>query len=111
MKKNIEEMKMENGYFEINGREYILTEQASFTCDVLDCIDDYQYYDKYYSARAICPDDNADEDGYQKCYMVRWDILDSYDPEWDGEDYACDWDLPAEVREYGEYSVEDDCYY
>ena len=112
MKKNIEEMKTENGYFEINGKEYILTEQASFTCDVLDYLDDTQYYDKYYSARAICPADAKDEDGYQKCYLVRWKILDSYDSETDGEDLACDWEAPSDVTEQGmEYSLELNCYY
>ena len=53
MKKNIEEMKQENGHFEINGREYVLTEQASFKSDPRQSIDGREM-DDYYSARAIC---------------------------------------------------------
>lgn len=110
MKKTIEELR-NNGCYVVDGREYVLTEQASLTCDVLDCIDDNQYYNSYYSARAICLEDIKDEDGYQKCYMVRWEITESYDPEWDGEDCACDWDSPAEIKEQGEYNTETGCYY
>lgn len=110
MKKNIEEMKQENGYIEINGREYILLAQAEFQSDPKPWIDGW-FFDNYYSALAICPDDETDEDGYQKCYKVRWEILDSYDPECDGEDCACDWDSPSSIKELGEYSLETGCYY
>lgn len=105
MKKNIEEMKQENGYFEINGREYILLAQAEFQSDPKRGLDDWDF-DNYYSALAICPDDETDEDGYQKCYEVRWEILESYDPEYDGEDCACDWGSPSSVKDFGEYSLE-----
>lgn len=110
MKKSIETMRTENGYFEINGQEYILTEQAAFQSDPIQAINDWAF-NNYYSARAICPDDEIDKGGYQKCYMVRWEILDSYDPEWDGEDCACDWDSPAEIRVQGEYNAETGRYY
>lgn len=110
MKKTIEEMKQKNGYFEINGREYVLTEQASFQSDPVRILDGWKY-DNYYSACAICPADETDEDGYQKCYKVRWKILNSYDPECDGEDCACDWNSPSCIKEHGEYSLETGCYY
>lgn len=110
MKKNIEEMKQDNGHFEINGREYVLTEQASFKSDPSPSIDGWEM-DDYYSARAICQADETDEDGYQKCYLVRWEILESYDPERAGEDFACDWDSPESVEELCEYSLETGCYY
>lgn len=109
MKKTIEELK-ENGYFEMNGREYVLTDQATFKSDPINGLDGWEY-DNYYSARAICPDDKPDEDGYQKCYLIRWEILESYDPENMGDDCACNWDLPAGIMELGEYSLETGCYY
>lgn len=109
MKKTIEDLKA-NGYFTVNGREYILTEQASFQSDPVRDLNGWAY-DNYYSARAICADDAAAEDGYQKCYKVRWDILESYDPEYMGEDCACNWESPANVTECGEYSLETGCYY
>lgn len=109
MKKTIEELKG-NGCFTINGHEYILTEQAQFQSDPISGLDDWEF-DNYYSARAICPDDVTDDDGYQKCYLVRWKILESYDPEYMGEDCACDWDSPVSVTECGEYSLDTGCYY
>lgn len=109
MKKTIEELR-ENGYFTLNGREYILTEQAQFYSDPINGLDGLEY-NNYYAARAICADDEADEDGYQKCYKVRWEILESYDPEYMGEDCACDWDSPSSVKAFGEYSPETNCYY
>lgn len=42
MKKTIEEMKQKNGYFEINGREYVLTEQASFQSDPVRILDGWK---------------------------------------------------------------------
>lgn len=106
MKKNIEEMKQENGHFEINGREYVLTEQASFKSDPKQGAYGCEMMDNYYSARAICPADGTDEDGFQKCYVIRWEILPTYDPETDSEDCACDWDEPESIKESGEYSLE-----
>lgn len=110
MKKNIEEMKQENGYFEIGGREYVLTEQASFQSDPKPGISNW-IYDNYYSARAICPDDGTDEDDYQKCYLIRWEILENYEPEYMGEDQACNWDSPSCVKEQREYSLLTGCHY
>lgn len=113
MKKTIEELRR-NGHLEMDGREYILTEQASFQCDPLNTLAGMSSgwkYNNYYSARAICLNDETDEDGYQKCYLARWNILAGYDPELDGEDCACDWESPVSVREHGEYSLETGCYY
>lgn len=110
MKKTIEEMKQKNGYFEINGREYVLTEQASFQSDPVRILDGWKY-DNYYSARAICPADATDADEYQKCYKIRWEVLESYEPECMGEDLACDWDKPSSITVQCEYNLEIDCYY
>lgn len=110
MKKNIGTMKTENGYFKIDGKEYILTEQATFQSNPIQALNDWAF-NNYYSARVICPNDEIDEDGFQKCYLVRWEITESYDPEWDGEDCACDWESPSKVSEHGEYSLETGRYY
>ena len=107
--KSIEELK-ENGCCAIDGRKYILTEQASFQCDSVDGLDDWEF-NNYYSARAICADDEVDEDGYQKCYKIRWEIIENYDPEYMGEDCACDWDSPTSAEEVGAYNMETGCYY
>ena len=105
----IEKLK-ENGCCVIDGRAYILTEQAVFQSDPVNSLDGW-VQDNYYSARAICPDDECDEDGDHKCYLIRWEILGNYNPEYDGEDCACDWDNPTAVKECGEYSLETGRYY
>lgn len=110
MKKNIEEMKQKNGCFEIAGKQYILLDQANFQCDPISGFGDWEF-DEYYYAHAICPDDETDEDGYQKCYKIRWEILESYEPEYMGEDLACDWDKPSSITVECEYNLEIDCYY
>lgn len=109
MKKTVEELR-DNGYYVTDGREYILTEQPSYQSDPKPVINDW-HYDNYYSARAICPNEKTDEYGYQKCYLVRWEILPTYDPETDGEDCACDWGEPKSVTEFGEYNLETVHYY
>ena len=38
----------------------------------------------------------TDMDGNQ--YMVRWSILEDYDPALDQEDAACDWDKPESIE-------------
>ncbi len=109
MGKTIEELR-ENGCVTFKGREYILTEQPEFQDDVTN--GPYgDEHDNYFTARAICLEDTEkDEDGYQKCYEVRWEILPDYDPEYDGYDCACDWDKPTKVEQFGEYSMEMDAH-
>lgn len=96
---NIDKMKSENGYFEKDGKLYILTQQA-----YLDGTNDHPYY----TAGAICTADTADEDGWQPYYRIQYEILDSYRPEDMQEDCACNWDEPDEIEESGEYSIEED---
>jgi hypothetical protein len=90
---NISEMKIANGSFEYEGKEFILTDQA-----YLD--------DNCYKAIAICLEDTP-EDGWQTAYNVRWEILDDYYPEGMQEDMACNWAEPEDVRETGEYNLEE----
>ena len=58
MEKTIKKLKV-NGYFEIDGHEYILIDQAQFQSDPISSLDGWEF-NNYYSARAICPDDEAD---------------------------------------------------
>lgn len=92
----LEKMKNENGYFELDGKEYILTQQA-----YLDGTNDHPYY----QTMAICTADKADEDGWQPAYEVRWELREDYNAEDMGEDMACDWDETESVREIGEYNI------
>lgn len=90
-----EELKI-NGYFEKNGKEYVLLSQA------------YISDGNTYEAKAISFDD-PEEEGFRKVYKVTWSVLESYDPELMSEDMACDWDNPDEVEESeNEYNAEDD---
>lgn len=92
----LEKMKNENGYFELDGKEYILTQQA-----YLDGTNDHPYY----QAMAICTADKADEDGYQPAYKVIWNLLKNYDPEITEEDIACNWDEPDSLQKCCEYNA------
>lgn len=58
-----------------------------------------------YEAPAIKEEDAIDEDGWQKAYIVRWEILDDYNSECGDESLACDWDDPDEIIESGEYNA------
>lgn len=92
----LEKMKNDNGYFQQDGKEYILTQQA-----YLAGLNDHPYY----QAMAVCAADKEDEDGWQTAYEVRWELLEDYNAEDMGEDMACDWDEPDSVQEIGEYNV------
>lgn len=91
----LEKMKNDNGYFQQDGKEYILTQQA-----YLDGTNDHPYY----KAVAICTADKADDDAWQPAYEVRWELREDYNTADMGEDMACDWDNPDRVREIGEYN-------
>ena len=99
MNERHEKMRRENGYFERDGKLYVLTQQA-----YLDGSNEHPYY----TAGAICTTDVVDEDGWQPYYTIQWEILDTYRPEVMQEDCACNWDEPEEVTENGEYSIEED---
>lgn len=94
---NIEKMARENGKATYNGTEYVLLQQA------------YTNDGETYEATAIRPDelDKADEDGWVPCYRVTWYVLDSYNPEEQEEDCACDWSHADKVVSTCEYNVED----
>lgn len=98
----LEKMKLANGYFEQDGKEYILTQPA-----YMDGTQDAPYY----QAMAFCTADKADEDGWQPAYECRWQLLEDYDPECMEEDMACDWDEPDSVKERGEYNIAKKRYY
>lgn len=95
----IEYMKKNYGYFVHNGKEFILIQQAYLSTDAFGC--------PCYESTAFSLSDKEDEDGYRKAYNVIWRIKDNYDPECMEEDMACDWSNPYEVKESGEYSIED----
>ena len=88
----IDEMKKKNGYFDRDGKKYVLTQQA-----YLDGIGD----DVYFKATAICLQDTIDTDGWQPAYDVTWEVID------DDEDLQqnADWDNPAVVECVGEYNL------
>ena len=88
----IDKMRTKNGYFDRDGKNYILTQQA-----YLDGIGD----DVYFKATAICLQDTIDTDGWQPAYDVTWDATD------DDEDLQqdADWDNPAAVECVGEYNL------
>lgn len=91
-----EEMKKKNGYFEQDGKEYVLTCPA------------YISDGNTYQAYAISYED-PEEEGFRKVYKVTWSVLESYNPELMSEDMACDWENPDEVEESGnEYNAEED---
>lgn len=73
------------------GREYKLIEEAYFD-DICG--------EPAGVAYAICPNDIANNDGWQKAYRVLWE----YHENEDGED-CCEWDAPMIVEPYGEYNA------
>lgn len=90
-----EELKR-NGYFEKDGKEYVLLSQA------------YISDGNTYEAKAISFDDPEEEDGFRKVYAVTWNVREDYDPAEMEEDQACDWENPDEVEESGnEYNAEE----
>lgn len=97
-----EKMKNENGDFELDGKLYILTQQA---------YPDGTHEHPYFTAGAFCTSDKVDEDGWQPYYIVKWEITDFYQFENAEQDCACDWDKPIEVRKCGEYNLEEDSVY
>lgn len=94
---NIKEMAMNNGKTTYNGVEYVLLQQA------------YTNDGETYEATAIRPDElDKAEDGWVTAYEIVWNVLDSYNPDEQEEDCACDWRNADEVNECGEYNIEDD---
>lgn len=97
--KNMEQMRINNGHFEQDGREYVLTQSA--------------YIDgEEYTALAICLQDTADKDGWQPAYNVAWKIGDNdqndecFDPHFD-----IDWDNPCSIVECGKYNIKDGIFF
>lgn len=89
-----EELKR-NGYFEKDGKEYVLLSQA------------YISDGNTYEAKAVSFDD-PEEEGFRKVYKVTWSVREDYDPAEMEEDQACDWENPDEVEESGnEYNAEE----
>ena len=88
----IDEMKKKNGYFDRDGKKYVLTQQA-----YLDGVGN----NVYFKATAICLQDDIDGDGWQPAYDVTWEVID------DDEDLQqnADWDNPAVVECVGEYNL------
>lgn len=79
-----------NGTFELDNRNYVLAEQAYLTGTI---------EDPHYEAHAYCCEDELDEYGDQPVYLVRFDLLEEFDPENTDEESACDWDEPSSVVE------------
>jgi len=98
MKTNtIEKLRNDNGYFEFERSEYILTQPAYL---------DYDYITgSCYRAMVICLEDQPDSDGWQPAYSVQFEILDTYDPDIMEENSACDWDEPEKISRCGEYNL------
>jgi len=80
-------------------------------------IDDAYMSNMAFEANAICLDDTPDEEGWQPCYLVCWDILNEYiDFTDDGKPYLipdcsdesdmADWDNPYGVIEHCEYNIQ-----
>lgn len=87
---DLEELKLQNGVSEFEGKEYIVVEQAH--------IDGYDR--PYFEALAICADEKRDE-GYPM-YVLHWDVLDEWienGEKYDDMDEACDWEYPDDVSE------------
>lgn len=85
MKNVTESMKKDFGSVEIEGKEYVLVQDA-----YLDGMD----ANAAYFAAAIKIDDEPDEDGYVPLYKVEWNIV---NPETEDAGDACDWENPADV--------------
>lgn len=87
--KSIKKTKKTYGTIIVNGIEYTLTELP-----YLDGEDDDAYkngYHTFYSAHAIC-DETPDQ-----IYIIRWEILNEYNPVIDDECNACKWNYPSKV--------------
>ena len=86
---NLETMRLENGHFELDGKEYVLLQQAYRDNDV-------------FAATAICMQDE-EEDGWKPAYRVTWEIIG------DDEDESnnANWDEPESVKEIGECNMVD----
>ncbi len=91
---NIEEMKTRNGYFDKDGKTYVLLQQAYLST---------WYNEPVYEATAIAETDQADEDGWKPAYQVYWEITDNDED----ESNNADWDNPIDVTEVCEYNVND----
>lgn len=88
---NINKLREEFGNVFKDGKEYILTQYAYF---------DGVYDEEYYAASAI------DEDG--RGYLIRWEILEDYDPASQYEETACDWKNPSEIIQTSGWVWEED---
>ena len=91
---NLEQMKIANGHFEMDGKEYVLTQEA--------------YRDgEEFTAMAICLQDTTDENGWQTAYRVNWEII----GEDEDESNNANWGNPYSIKEIGEYNVNDGRFY
>lgn len=79
---NLKELREKFGGIRKNGKEYVFTQNPY--------IDGTYYETAYYIANAI-----GAEDGEE--YAIEWEIREEYDPEWNNEDEACDWDNPSGI--------------
>ena len=77
---DINKLRAEFGNVFKDGKEYILTQDAYI---------DGVWEETYYAASAI------DKDG--RDYLIRWEILEDYDPTSQYEETACDWENPSEI--------------
>lgn len=103
----IKELEENNGAFDYEGKHYVLLQQAYIT-GTGNADDNYAFY----TATAICTEDHPDENGWQPCYDVAWDMSKEYiewceeHNDWSDEGDACDWEHPASVTTtYKEYSL------
>lgn len=94
----INEMKEKNGHFELDGKEYVLTQQPYLEND--------RYGEACFEALAICTQDAEDELGYRTAYRVTWEYIDADNNDCTDYSDCADWDNPEEVRECGEYNIE-----
>lgn len=82
------------------GKEYLMLHNAF--------LDHHLRFDEAcYSAYAICLTDPLDSDGEQPLYIIKWDILEPYDPYAQAEDEACDWKKPSKVYPCGYTDLEE----
>lgn len=89
---------MTNITISYEGRNYTLIGDAILT--------NHQFR-AVYEAKAVETNSTPDAEGWQTAYTVRWEISEDYNPEYQEEDSACDWDSPDTVEESGEYNHSD----
>jgi hypothetical protein len=86
--KTLAELEQEHGAVEYRGITYVLVEDAYY---------EHNGGNEYYQASAKRVPPIIDDDGGEVDCIVRWDILDDYEPNGDASD-ACDWNSPAGVH-------------